>query len=74
MIYLEFLTLSKGQIQLFLSRAWIDEIAALGSSSGHREEILLLLYNFIPIKKSSDNQSSLHPTSLVLLSSELLSS
>ena len=31
-IYLEFLTLSKGQIQLFLSRAWIDEIAALGSS------------------------------------------
>ena len=58
----------------FLSRAWIDEVAALGSSSGHQKESYFCFTTFIPIEKSSDNQSSLHPTSLVLLSSELLSS
>ena len=35
----------------FLSRAWIDEIAALGSSLTP-ERILLLLYNFIPMKRA----------------------
>ena len=45
----------------FLSRAWIDEVAAR-IFFGASERILLLLYNFIS-KKSSDNQSSLLPTS-----------
>ena len=68
-----FNSFNKGQTKLSFLRLGNDRLL-IHRSSHRRGKTPTFAYILIPREKSSDSQSSLHPTSLVLLSSELLSS